>query len=116
MSIDKVDGKEAVHSYEYNNAGQMIAEATPESFSELKSSETDPIKKYSLENATSRTKYTYDLIGRLKLKEFDGKTYKHDSETGKMVVTDDSFVVQAYKYDANDNIIKEIDGEEYKSI
>ena len=101
LSVDHVDGKEAAHSYQYNNIGQVIAEATPESFSELDTAETDPVKKYSLSNASSRTKYIYDLIGRIKLKKFTGRTYKLDVETGKMVGTDESFVVQAYKYDAN---------------
>jgi len=59
VSIDKVDGKEAVHSYEYNNLGQVIAEATPESFSALDTTETVPVKKYSISNAKSRTNYTY---------------------------------------------------------
>ena len=66
-------------------------------------------------NASGHTKYTYDNAGRLKTKEFVGKTYILDKESGIMTAQDDSFVISAFEYDANDNLIKEIDGEEYAS-
>ena len=118
VSVDKVyeDGiqKDAVNAYAYDNAGRMIAQASPESFSHIAPGNQNPVEKYCIDNARSRIGYTYDLMGRLKTKEFFGQTYKYDMQLGQMQQAEDSFVIEAYAYDANDNIVKEVDGTEYK--
>ncbi|MBR6924564.1 MAG: RHS repeat protein, partial [Oscillospiraceae bacterium] len=113
LSVDKVGNNEAASAFEYNNAGLVIVEAAPESFDGVNSEETDPVKKYSVSNASSKIRYIYDAAGRLKLKKFEGVTYKFDKKSDGMTASDSSFVVKAYSYDANDNIIKEVEGEEY---
>ena len=113
LSIDKVDGKEAATSYEYNRAGLVVAEAAPESFAETDTEETDPVLKYSVSNSSGHIKYIYDSAGRLKAEEFNGLVYNFDEGSGTMTASGDSFVINAYEYDANDNVIKEVGGEEY---
>ncbi len=115
LSIDKIDekGNEAVSAYEYNTIGMVTKEASPAAFSDVSSSEEDKLKKYAISNASSHTNYYYDMIGRLKASEFEGKVYEYDAQNGTFGELEKSFVTEAYKYDANDNIIKEVSGEEY---
>ncbi|MBE6843207.1 MAG: hypothetical protein E7510_10325 [Ruminococcus sp.] len=75
LSADKVGGKYAVTDYEYNLAGLVTAEASPESFANISSDEPLSTTVYSISNASGHTEYTYDNAGRLKTKEFVGKTY-----------------------------------------
>ena len=96
-------------------AGLLTAEASPESFAGISSEEPLSAETYSIAAASGHTKYTYDDAGRLKTKEFVGSTYTLDEEKGSMTAAADSFVISAFEYDANDNLIKEIDGEEYGS-
>ncbi|MDO5151017.1 MAG: kelch repeat-containing protein, partial [Oscillospiraceae bacterium] len=116
LSADKVGDKYAVTAYEYNRAGLLTAEASPESFAGISSEESLSAETYSIASASGYTKYIYDDAGRLKIKEFVGKTYSFDKESGTMKpAAADSIVISAFEYDANDNLIKEIDGEEYGS-
>ncbi|TYQ13381.1 UNVERIFIED_CONTAM: YD repeat-containing protein [Acetivibrio alkalicellulosi] len=118
ISIGKLDEngvkKDVVHSYAYDNGGRLIAEATPESFSNSNLSGQSVVEKYSVDNAKSKIIYTYDLMGRLKTKEFSGETYQYNPYVRELQKKDETFVVKAYVYDSNDNIIKEVDGKEFK--
>ncbi|MBQ5989431.1 MAG: hypothetical protein IJL67_08055 [Oscillospiraceae bacterium] len=111
LSVDKTGDSEAAHAYEYNNAGLVTAEASPESFAGTE--EEDPLSRYTVSNAYGYIKYTYDNAGRLKNKKYKGRTYRFDDETGTMNALADAFVIKAYEYDANDNVIRETEGEEY---
>jgi YD repeat-containing protein len=89
-------GQQQKHTalYDYDLAGRKIAEVSPENY----------IDGMSI-SQMSRTEFTYDKMDRVILQK---ETYNTNG-----VWT--SFVTRAYKYDAEGNIIKELDGEGYKS-
>jgi|GEM_PF-557318 len=81
-------------AYEYDLAGRIITEVSPESYIE-----GQPL------SAMNRTEYTYDGMDRLKVKT---EVYR-DPVTGEWT----TLVSKAFKYDKNGNMIKELDGEGY---
>jgi len=118
VSIDKLeeDGewKDVVNSYAYDNAGRLVQEALPGSFDTMAQGSQNPIEKYSVDNARSKTKYTYDLMGRVRTKEFCGEVYEYDAHSGEMQKKETSFLIKAFEYDSNDNVVKVVEGKEYK--
>jgi RHS repeat-associated protein len=99
--------KDIVHACQYDFAGRLVAEASPESFKNVVCDHTNCKDQYTLDKAESKTLYSYDLLGRLQTKTFNGIIYENfDPKT----VT---FVTKAYQYDAAGNVTKEVDGKQY---
>ncbi|WP_368292719.1 kelch repeat-containing protein [Dehalobacter sp. TBBPA1] len=83
-------------AYYYDRAGRLTAEISPQNY--------DPAKTLS---EMSRTEYTYDNMDRVKTKSY---TYL-DPVTSQWV----TYVAKAYQYDANGNVIKELDALGYEA-
>ena len=93
-TIDPENGANYVHYRQYDRAGRLTAEVSPENY----------IANQPL-SGMSRTEYEYDLMGRLVRKI---EKYK-DPFTNQWVET----TVAAYQYDINGNVIKSLDAEGY---
>ncbi len=91
--------EEHVSAYYYDLAGRKIAEVSPENYKATASSYTD----------MNRTEYEYDSMDRL-IAEREAYKAKAEDTSYTYIMT------KGYKYDLNGNLIKEVNGEAYKSV
>ncbi|RCX12208.1 RHS repeat-associated protein [Anaerobacterium chartisolvens] len=90
------DAGQGITAYYYDTAGRKTAEVSPQNY--------DPSKELS---GMNRVEYSYDSMGRLKTR---ADVYK-DPSTDEWT----TIITRAYKYDANGNIIKELDALGYEA-
>ena len=83
-------------AYYYDRAGRKTAEVSPQNYTE----------GYTL-SQMNRTEYIYDAMGRVKA----SKQVYYDTTQGKWV----EYISKAYKYDAQGNVIKELDALGYEA-
>ncbi|TCM99391.1 RHS repeat-associated protein [Paenibacillus sp. BK033] len=97
--IKQIDAMGGTEFFAYDYASRKIAAVLPNSYS------NKPINKLS------RTEYNYDSMGRIKfIKEIFNEQRINLSTFGWINVPKE-VVTKAYLYDANGNVIKELDGE-----
>lgn len=108
INIVTIDGEktELITAYQYDRAGNLIAEVSPENYDPDK----EPIE------TENRIEYTYDWKGRLKTKEFVGIEKQVDPDNGyAWIEVPVRIVLKAYEYDNNGNLIKELDALGYEA-
>ena len=99
--VKNADGTQEEHvtAYYYDLAGRKIAEVSPENYIPSATSYTE----------MNRTEYEYDSMDRLMAQR---EAYKAKAEDTSYTY----IMTKVYKYDLNGNLIKEVDGEGYKSV
>ena len=107
-NTETVRTQDLTTAYEYDLAGRLVAEVTPENYTGYKDGEG-----LLAQGTTNKTEYVYDNQGRLILKAFRGKIKTYNESTKNFNEDDRYIVIEAYKYDANGNVIKKVDGEAY---
>ena len=85
-------------AFYYDRVGRLTAEVAAKDY--------DPAKTLDQMN---RVEYTYDLMGRVKAKIYKGEEKRVDPTTFECTTQQVAIVQKAYKYDANGNVIKELD-------
>ncbi|MCD9024089.1 S8 family serine peptidase [Cohnella silvisoli] len=100
--LNQTDALGGVTAYTYDRAGRKTIQVSPQNFDANKSL-TD----------LSRTTYVYDKMGRVQLEKETFTEKKVNPTTYAWVDTPTELVTKAYLYDANGNVIKELDGEGY---
>ncbi|PYG87269.1 RHS repeat-associated protein [Ruminiclostridium sufflavum DSM 19573] len=85
-------------AFYYDRAGRLTAEVAAKDY--------DPAKTLEQMN---RVEYTYDLMGRVKTKTYIGGEKRVDPTTFEWTTGQVNILQRAYKYDANGNVIKELD-------
>lgn len=94
--IKKVNADGGVTAYYYDNAGRMIAVVSPNSYDSQKTL-----------TEMNRTEYTYDMIGRV----LTVSQVYYETASSQWV----SYVEKAYKYDAQGNVVKQLDALGYQA-
>ncbi|WP_027622832.1 Kelch repeat-containing protein [Acetivibrio clariflavus] len=105
---ETVKTQDLTTAYEYDLAGRVVAEVTPENYVGYKDGQG-----LLATGTTNKIEYIYDKQGRLILKAFRGKIKNYNGSTGNFNENERYIVIEAYKYDANGNVIKKVDGEAY---
>ncbi|AEV68149.1 Kelch repeat-containing protein [Acetivibrio clariflavus] len=105
---ETVKTQDLTTAYEYDLAGRLVAEVTPENYVGYKDGEG-----LLAEGTTNKTEYVYDKQGRLIAKAFRGNIKTYNDYTKEFDEKERYIVIEAYKYDANGNVIKKVDGEAY---
>lgn len=102
--IKKTDARGGVTAYYYDYAGRKIAVVSPVNYDATKTIEQ-----------MDHTAFSYDLMDRAKTQTEVFNEKRVDPLNFRWTSVLVSLVVKAYKYDNNGNVIKELDGEGYKS-
>ena len=91
-------------AFYYDRAGRLTAEVAAKDY--------DPAKTLEQMN---RVEYTYDLMGRVKTKTYVGEEKRVHPTNFGWTTQQVAILQKAYKYDANGNVIKELDALGYEA-
>ena len=108
INTETVTTQDLTTAYEYDIAGRLVAEVTPENYVGYKNGEG-----LLSEDTTNKTEYLYDKQGRLISKAFRGEVKTYNESINDFNDNKRYIVIEAYKYDANGNVLKKVDGEAY---
>jgi|GEM_PF-641979 len=97
--------QDLITAYEYDIAGRLVAEVTPENYVDGKSLLSD--------DTENRTEYSYDKQGRLIKKAFRGNIKRYNKSDADFNESTKYIILEAYKYDENGNVLKKVDAEGY---
>ena len=110
-NTETVTTQDLTTAYEYDIAGRLVAEVTPENYVGYINGEGLLSK-----DTVNRTEYLYDKQGRLISKAYRGKIKEYNESNGDFTEDTRYIVIEAYKYDANGNVLKKVDGEAYNKV
>lgn len=114
-TFDRVTNTESVTkqdlytAYEYDTAGRVVAEVTPNNYVGYIDGEG-----LLSEDTVNRVEYLYDKQGRLLTKAYRGKIKNYNESISDFNENTRFIVTEAYKYDENGNVLKKVDGESYE--
>ena len=100
--VKQMDSLGGTTAYAYDRAGRKTIEVSPQNYDEAKPLTT-----------LSRTTYVYDKMGRIQLVKEAFTEKKVDPVTYAWIDVPTEIVTAAYVYDANGNVVKQLNGEGY---
>lgn len=100
--VKKTDAWNGITGYAYDRAGRKIIEVSPQNY--------DATKSFT---QVSRTTYVYDKMNRVQLVKEAFTEKKLNPTTFAWIDSPTELVTQAFAYDANSNVVKQLTGEGY---